>query len=116
MSQIGYGNQDTVGSPFSVIAAVASQAIQAINGRLVLNNGTGVTGVAITLPQSPPDGAVFELMSTVATNTGTIAAGTGDTVGGTALTSFTANTTFRWAYSLSGNAAGTGARTWFRLS
>lgn len=118
MSQLGYGANDPVGSPFQTIQAVAAQAITALGNKVILNNAASVAGVAITLPLNPPDGCQFQLMSTGGTTASTVAANTGDTLLGTAVTAFTANTIFEWCYSLNGsvigNAAAVNARSWFR--
>jgi hypothetical protein len=125
MSQLGYGQNDPVGSPFEVIAPVAGQAITAVNNALILTNPASVASVAVTLPLNPPDGCEFTLMSIAGTTTSTVAANTGDTLvsvpaGLGAVTTFTANTTFVWVYSLTGNvlppaAAPVNARTWIRI-
>jgi hypothetical protein len=126
MSQLGYGANDTVGSPFQVVNAVANQAITINSNKLTLTNAASVAGVAVTLPLNPPDGAVVEIFSIAGTTTSTVAANTGDTLtaspaGLGALVTFTANTKFRYEYSLTGDIVGVGAaprnaRCWFRTA
>lgn len=117
MSQLGYGAQDTIGTPFQTIQAIASQAITATSSALVLNNAASVASVAITLPLNPPDGAVFELVSVGGTTSMTVTANTGDLINGAAVTALTANVAVEYRYSLAGSQNGNAApnaRTWFR--
>jgi hypothetical protein len=126
MSQVGYGQSDTIGSPFQTVNAVANQAITVTSNKLMLTNAASVAGVAVTLPLNPPDGAVVEIFSIAGTTASSVAANTGDTLtsapaGLGALVTFTANTKFRYEYSLNGDIVGTGqparnARCWFRTA
>lgn len=124
MSQVGYGVNDTVGQPFQTINAVANQAITLTANKVILTNAASVAGVAITLPLNPPDGAQVEIFSIAGTTASSVSANTGDTLtsapaGLAAVTVFTANTKFKYEYSLTGDAVGVGAaprnaRCWFR--
>lgn len=127
MSQLGFGPTDIVGSPFDLYVPLTGFTITARNGKLILNPaGTLATGT-VTFPISPPDGAMFQLMSTqtqtaITLSAPTYPAGSGpggttlvDTIKGTAVSALVANTVYEWSYSLNGDIQlGTSARSWFR--
>jgi hypothetical protein len=139
MSQIGYGANDVVGIPFqfySGAVGVATGSAYAMTGtKLVLLPAGAVTGVTITLPLNPPDGATVEISNVGAaasTVTGTVSAATGDTLSNLGLTAVTvitpaalatagtASNTIKYSYTLSGYTVPTtgvvlNARTWFRV-
>lgn len=67
-TQLGYGVNDTVGSPALVLATtvgvVTGTTIQMTGGGLILNAGSTVAALTVTLPQNAVDGAVAEITST----------------------------------------------------
>jgi hypothetical protein len=134
MSQVGYGSNDPVGSPFQYVAGaniVTGFSITMTGSRLVLNpSGTLAVG-AVTLPLNPPDGCVAEITTTQQLTSFTVSANTGDAIAYGILVAVTeiiptnsatsgiATGTIKYAYSLNGsvagNAAAIGARTWVRI-
>lgn len=132
MSQYGYGHSDPVGAPFDyysgAVAVAASTPYTMQSAALVLDPAVALTVGAITLPLNPPDGCeatISNYLGSAGTITCTVAANTGDSLRGTALTSLTAGLTARYKYSLNGYVAGNsqvpGApalnpRTWLRTA
>lgn len=149
MSQIGYGHGDPIGAPFDLYVGasqvVSNNSYTMQTGRIVLVPAAAVTGVTVTFPLNPPDGAVAEITAAgAAANTVslTVAANTGDaiqssTAGGAAsglgtptvitpaasTSAGSAANTLKYVYSLNGSnglngnpgTAGSGARVWYRV-
>lgn len=137
--QTGYGHGDVVGVPFDFYSSAAALptgvAIQMQSGVLLLVPAAAITGVAITLPLNPGDGAIAEITNAGAvgsTVTGTVSANTGDTIlnGGlgaptvitpaAATTAGSAAPTLRYRYTLNGylpnpNGVAINPRTWVRV-
>ena len=137
--QTGYGHNDVTGTPFDFYSGatqvVTGNAYTMQTGGLVLNPAAAVTGIAVTLPLNPPDGATAEISNVgiaASTVTLTVAANTGDLLSAIAATIVLTNAsettgnatnTLKYKYSLFGS-AGAGAvpgtptlnaRTWFRV-
>ena len=137
--QAGYGKSDVIASkgPFDLYVGatqvLTGSAFTMQNDRLVLIPAAAVTGVAITLPLNPPDGAEAEISNLSAAAgssvTGTVSANTGDVIVNGELGAVTAITiaapsatfgsalnTVKYIYSLNGSTVnGVNARTWFRV-
>lgn len=120
MSQVGYGKGDCLGFPYDYYVPLTGFVIQMQTGVLLLNPaGTLATGT-VTLPQSPPDGALVEISSTRTQTALTLNAGTGDSIangGVAAVTALTLGVAVRYRYSLNGDTlAGVNPRSWIRVS
>lgn len=136
--QSGYGKSDVLAplGPFDLYIGatqvLTGSAYTMQNSRLILLPAAAVTGVAITLPLNPPDGAVAEISNLSAVTgssvTGTVSANTGDSIINGTLAPATAITvtasataggatnTIKYVYSLNGSTVnGVNARTWFRV-
>lgn len=136
--QVGYGKSDVIApkGPFDLYVGatqvLTGSAYTMQNSRLILIPAAAVTGVAITLPLNPPDGAEAEISNLSAVTgssvTGTVSANTGDVIVNGTLAPATAITvtasptaggatnTIKYVYSLNGSTVnGVNARTWFRV-
>lgn len=126
--QTGYGHGDVAGIPFDFYSNVGGgtlttgSTITMQTGKLVVHIGATLAALTVNLPLNPPDGAEAEVANSVNTFTITaltIAANTGDTVSGTAVTgtSTAPGVTYRFRYSLFGDITkGVQARSWVRIS
>ena len=131
-TQLGYGKQDIVGSPFDFYTNVALQGITGTlttgqtltmnNNKLIVHIGATLAALTVNLPLNPPDGATASVSNSVNGNTITaltVAANTGDVIIGTAVssTSTASGVTYRYEYTLNGDVTkGAGPRTWIRTA
>jgi len=133
MSQLGYGKGDVVGQPFDFYTDAAlggitgglttGQTLTMNNNKLIVYKATGaLAALTVNLPLNPPDGATAEVSNAVGSQTITaltVAANTGDSVVGTAVsaTSTAAAVTYRFQYTLNGDVTkGAGPRSWVRVA
>jgi hypothetical protein len=124
--QSTYGHSDVWGLPYDFYSSVGGGALvtgSTLNmqtGKLVFHLGATLAAATVNLPLNPPDGADAEVSNSVNTFTITsltIAANTGDLVGGTAVTATSTGpgVTYRFKYSLNGDITkGVQPRTWIR--
>jgi hypothetical protein len=137
--QTGYGHGDVVGVPFDfysgAIAVATGTAYVMQTGELILFPAAAVTGVAVTLPLNPVDGAfgtITNAGAVASTVTLTISANTGDVIlagvgagvptvitGAALTTAGSAASTIRYRYTLNGFQPASGVainpRTWIRV-
>jgi hypothetical protein len=136
--QIGYGHSDSVGMPFDFYSGAtgvftgAAYVMQ--TGELILFPAAAVTGVTVTLPLNPVDGAwasISNVGAVASTVTLTVSANTGDVISQVGITAVTVITpaalatagtaanTVRYRYTLNGFQPASGVainpRTWFRV-
>ncbi len=95
---------------YAITVPLTAFSLTFVNGQtyyLIQPAGTLATGT-FTFEPNPGDGAEQCIRSTQTQTAVTITGNTGQTIGGTALTAMTANTTYCWLYQAS-------SATWYRI-
>jgi hypothetical protein len=116
MSQVGYGPQDPIASPFDKAIPLTGATVTPLSSLAVINPAGTLAALTVQFPLNPAEGQRLAIVSTAAVTALTLTAGTNDTINGAA-SALAVNVGIEYAYTLSGivNAAGVNARTWFKI-